>query len=644
LFAWMTLHSIPEETIISPHILQFLEQALEPIPITLPESKPVSSNENGGIAGVFNFDGSSSTAATSASSTGVASGSFPVDVVVYCHVQPSTFRFSCLPESRVECLLRLPSLHLVFSSKRSEDQVNKEEFYPKPTNVVSTVGGLSVTGCLSDFSLYIFHPYGGAKKSGGSSRRDGNQSDRSSDAESERKDSLSVNVEFVKFHLSRSRKVNFVPVGRSATDGSSSSRNGRESAVDPAKAVVRFSTLIDIGSASFKYDMRRLPEILAFPKAWYRRTIVRRLFLGDLSKNDPSDLLPPSGRDLAPGLSRWAELQPDQAGLSQISSWETLVVFAVNFTKLNVHMNMGNVMGNVSWLTKDFKAEGRLSIGSTGHKDMYIGIGLEGSGLDAKGGIVGGTIELSGIHTSLAIREDPGMEPDHRLAVQLRALECRLDYMGTSVLMGRVSVLAVDLRDEWRVGNLVQNERVQVRRSSLASSPTKRPAMIFIHGDLGWDQLQLMMSKSTTADLIKMYLKLDEFFQQQFRSSRRIFSTLHSATSLRRKGPTKVAKSVVESGLEAQHHQHWQEVLRRVAGLQVATLPTPLPSTGTILGGTMELHGDHISLACFHGVNFKSKSWALFSLKDPCISFATEAQEIPGEGKFHDIHVNQFSS
>lgn len=207
-----------------------------------------------------------------------------------------------------------------------------------------------------------------------------------------------MNVEFVKFNLSRSRKVNFVDV-------------------DSPKAVVRFSTLIDIGSASFKYDMRRLPEILAFPKAWYRRTIVRHLFLGDLSKSDPSDAsVPPASRDL------WAELQPDQSGLSKMSSWETLVVFAVNFTKLNVHMNMGNVMGNVSWLTKDFKAEGRLSIGSTGHKNMHIGIGLEGSGLDAKGGIVGGTIELSGIHTSLAIREDPGTEPDHRMAVNLKGI------------------------------------------------------------------------------------------------------------------------------------------------------------------------------------------------------------------------------
>lgn len=60
---------------------------------------------------------------------------------------------------------------------------------------------------------------------------------------------------------------------------------------------------------------------------------------------------------------------------------------------------MGNVMGNVSWMTKDFRSDGRLSIGSTGHKNLYIGIGLGGSSLDAKGGIVGGTIELSRIDT-----------------------------------------------------------------------------------------------------------------------------------------------------------------------------------------------------------------------------------------------------
>jgi hypothetical protein len=42
------------------------------------------------------------------------------------------------------------------------------------------------------------------------------------------------------------------------------------------------AAIVDIGSATFKYDMKRLAEILGFPKAWYRRTIVRRLFLGDM--------------------------------------------------------------------------------------------------------------------------------------------------------------------------------------------------------------------------------------------------------------------------------------------------------------------------------------------------------------------------
>lgn len=46
------------------------------------------------------------------------------------------------------------------------------------------------------------------------------------------------------------------------------------------------TAIVDVGSAWFKYDMRRLGEILAFPRAWYRRTIVRRMFLGDLSLHD----------------------------------------------------------------------------------------------------------------------------------------------------------------------------------------------------------------------------------------------------------------------------------------------------------------------------------------------------------------------
>lgn len=234
LFAWLTLQSIPEETIISPHILEFLDQTLEPLPtsqFTAPTSNPVNLEML-----EHNY---------------VVYASFPVDVIVYFHMKPSTFRFSCLPVSRVECMLQLPSLDIIFSSKRQEDSTKDLR--------VKAIGGLSVTGCMNDFNVYIFHPYGGSSKKATTSK---DSQPFSPLSDSERKDSLSICVEFVKFHITRSRKLNFESnLPRKSIDQRSS------------RAKIRFNSIIDIGTASFKYDMRRLTEILAFPKAWYRRSV-----------------------------------------------------------------------------------------------------------------------------------------------------------------------------------------------------------------------------------------------------------------------------------------------------------------------------------------------------------------------------------
>lgn len=605
LFAWIILQSIPEETIISPHILEFLEQTLEPIPSNI-ESFTANNPINMDLLQT-NY---------------VAYASFPVDVIVYFHMQPSTFRFSCLPVSRVECMLQLPSLDIVFSSKRHEDNQSNIGDSDKG----ASAGGLSVTGCLADFNVYIFHPYGG-KKTGGSKG-----AQFSPLADSERKDSLSINVEFVKFHITRSKKMNFETISNKKSN-------------EQSRAIIRFSTIVDIGSASFKYDMRRLTEILAFPKAWYRHSIVRRLFLGDLSIHQTStgDLdFTPSEEDHLntftserspllitreklrlsldsdiPKKSTENKLHKKSLSLdsnasptepNQTSSWETLVVFAVNFTKLNVQMNMGNVMGNVVWLTKAFQSDGCLSIGSTGHKNMYIGIGLGSSVLDAKGGIVGGTIEINKIDTYVHIHEEPGREPHHTVGLKFKALELRLDYMGTSILMTRVSALNAILRDEWKNSKDYHDTTV-----------TRRPAIILIHGDLSWDQLQMMISKSTTADLLKMFFKLEEFFSQQFKSSKRVFSNLEpkfTSNSFKRRqfAMSKRTPAIVEpngqcnkdwAAQDARHHRHWQKPLRDSVGLFLTTLNVPLPNSGTVLGGTMELHGKNISLACFHGINFK---------------------------------------
>ncbi|EJW70272.1 hypothetical protein WUBG_18822, partial [Wuchereria bancrofti] len=36
---------------------------------------------------------------------------------------------------------------------------------------------------------------------------------------------------------------------------------------------------IDIGQATFTYDMRKLSQLIAFPRPWYRRRIAQRLLL-----------------------------------------------------------------------------------------------------------------------------------------------------------------------------------------------------------------------------------------------------------------------------------------------------------------------------------------------------------------------------
>ncbi|XP_049268138.1 transmembrane protein KIAA1109 homolog isoform X2 [Rhipicephalus sanguineus] len=586
LFAWITLQSIPEETVISPHILDFLEQALEAIPMQqAAKASPVASVDGGLVLEESQY------------------GSFPVDVIVYFRMQPSILRFSCLPVSRVECLLRLPSVDLAFSSKRADE---------------GPVGGLSATGCLADFSLYIFHPYGGAKKMAAAT------ADASPLAVTERKDSLSLQVEFVKVNMSRSRHIG----------------------ADNGRALIRFSALCDVGSASFKYDMRRLTEILAFPKAWYRRSIARRMFLGDpttagsafgdqaedsAETSSSSGTLSPSRADSFPFGSlelgspeeETAPPQERPAAPPRGQAWETLLLYALNLSRLNVHMNMGNVMGNTSWLTQGFRSQGRLAIDSRGHKDLNLAVDLDGSSLDAKGGIVGGAIELSRIHTHMGLQESWGREPVHTLTLALWAAESRLDYMGSSVLMGRVSQLTVELRDEWRLCE--------------GCEATKRPALLFVHGQVHWDQLQLLISKSTTPDLAKMGAKLEEFFSQQFHSSRRVFSSMRLA------GPRPRRADRMGGGPDESRHthqRHWQGALALVSGLQLGW-GLRLPLHGTLVGGSMDLRGGNVSLACFHGVSFRSKAWALFSLRQPGIHFATEAQDVLGPQAAVDTHVVQ---
>ncbi|XP_063271495.1 bridge-like lipid transfer protein family member 1 isoform X3 [Prinia subflava] len=751
LYAWVALQSLPEEMVISPCLLDFLEKALETIPITPIERNYTAVSSQDEDMGQFDIQDPLEESTTSlVSSSTSAYSSFPVDVVVYVRVQPSQIKFSCLPVSRVECMLKLPSLDLVFSSNRGELETLGTTYPSESVSIGGTTSqsgsknsasksgapgsspglgsplgrtrhsssqsdlttssssssGLSFTACMSDFSLYVFHPYGaGKQKSAVTVLTPGSGALGNVDEEptsvTGRKDSLSINLEFVKVSLSRIRRSG----GSSFFESQSVSK--ATSKIDTT--LINISAVCDIGSASFKYDMRRLSEILAFPRAWYRRSIARRLFLGDQTINLPvasgpgtpdsiegvsQHLSPESSRkaycrtweqpcqsasfthmaqspnvfsehsassSMSPGTASHSLKSPavtrsrsvsdssvpqrdtlsktstpfnksNKAGSQQGTPWETLVVFAMNLKQLNVQMNMSNVMGNTTWTTSGLKSQGRLSVGSSRDREISMSVGLGRSQLDSRGGVVGGTIDVNTLEMVAHISEHPNQQPNHKIEITMGSTEARVDYMGSSILMGIFSNADLKLQDEWKI-NLYNN---------LDSSMTDK-SEIFVHGDLKWDIFQVMISRSTTPDLIKIGMKLQEFFTQQFDTSKRALSTWGPVPYLPPKTmANNLERSSHEQLLDAAHHRHWPGVLKVVSGCHISLFQMPLPEDGMQFGGSMSLHGNHMTLACFHGPNFRSKSWALFHLEEPNIAFWTEAQKVLEDGTSeHSTYIVQ---
>lgn len=209
------IQSLSKEMIVTPSILDFLERAFEPM-ITMSDDIGNQSVDDESIVGTGSM----------LSSSGSGLYSFPVDVVVLIRVQPSDIRFNCSPISKVECLLRIPSLDFAITSTPSvtsstayRKRINSKQRSSTITSHVSsssnnevseTTSGMGFTVCLSRFFFCVFHPYGKQYGSSADTRSSSglfSEQRRNSRSRNQpisgRKDSLSLNVEFIKFNLSR---------------------------------------------------------------------------------------------------------------------------------------------------------------------------------------------------------------------------------------------------------------------------------------------------------------------------------------------------------------------------------------------------------------------------------------------------------
>ena len=494
--------------------------------------------------------------------------SFPIDVVVSLFIQPSVLLFTCLPTHPMECELRLPTVDVVFSSKRAlpgnvplSSSVDSHE---SDQILENSLGGLSFSLYMKDFKLNVYHPFSGESKV--------HLFEDIRSGQLQTRNALAVSVQSVSFNISRTRYTVM------HSDGEL--RNS-----------IQLSVIGQISKAQFEYDIRRFSEILTFPKIWYNRSLARRLFLGDESLPHQMPSSNTTTRPIAPITIK----STNNKRLRK----EARVLLAIQLKELHVSMRMSNVMGKVEWNTTDVCSTGSLNLTSEGQRSLYFSIGLQKSIFQAEQGIIGGIVQLKNLRTTGLLRQglhDRSFlhESSHVFDVLTDAIELRLDYMGSPTLMGRICHILLRLKDD-------HHGRLMPSPGSDSISPSTLVVL-----NLEWSQLHLMITRSTTPDIIKMSTKLTEFFNAQLLNSKNLLASIQYDF---RDG---VKRNPVEKKAPSGQSKYDTNIIKRCIGMH---------------GGELMLQGHNLTLVVFHGLNFKSRQWALFSLNEPQINFVTDRGE-----------------
>lgn len=146
--------STPEDMTLTPSLLEFVEQVVRPTIAATVDTKPDSSSDSDtGDDSEVEETGEEEPRAKED-----APISFPVDVTITFHMQPSTICLSCQPHSRVHCIVCSPNVNFVVSfSLFSQQEMKGVLPSPNLTSVV-TFNNLFVTGCLKTFTLQLLSP------------------------------------------------------------------------------------------------------------------------------------------------------------------------------------------------------------------------------------------------------------------------------------------------------------------------------------------------------------------------------------------------------------------------------------------------------------------------------------------------------
>jgi hypothetical protein len=270
---------------------------------------------------------------------------FPLDVFFHMTVYSSVIRFEGgehRSSSAADCLLTLPSLTFMISTCKQDLNA-----------------GIYLSATLSNFEISIYSPHQQATSH----------------------DALSVKLDKLFLTASRTKCPNIS---------------------EDDKNKVKLIIVSNVGKADFNYDMRRLAELVSFPKPWFRKKLMRRVFFGEQSivrKGSVSTThsAPAFSHNLTiPSTSARLTSQSPQPSTSVTtrSEWAAEVNFSMTWEDLNIKAQMSNVMGNCLWFVRKGLIQAHLQLDSFRQKTVALGFKLDSSALSAQGGAISGDISM----------------------------------------------------------------------------------------------------------------------------------------------------------------------------------------------------------------------------------------------------------
>lgn len=161
------IESLPEDIKLTHSFLEFVEQVARP---TLAATVISSSSSTESLGE------EPDASAEDKSSQLLSPISFPVDVTLTFHIQPSTVYLTCQPHSQVECIIQSPDVNFVISFSLFTHQMMEGYSSLNNSSPTCSIGGpnpmivpfnnLYITGCLTTFVLQLYSPQVSSLKPG----------------------------------------------------------------------------------------------------------------------------------------------------------------------------------------------------------------------------------------------------------------------------------------------------------------------------------------------------------------------------------------------------------------------------------------------------------------------------------------------